>query len=936
MLRKYLMHNPGLPIIESHPYINFTNHKDKFDMRDIVSILIYTKISLKSIQVFIDDQKLVETNTKINIFRNLISNLPFFPDIIQDINIPSLNIRIIPSLIKVFKILSNMNYYKDLYDKNFNINSDIEKIMEEAETLQKEDARNTTTKVNHFKEKIERSLLKLLQNYKSNNPDKNKKVLYEYINNRQSSIINISIGKIDSEENVEKNGIFLSVSESDLIDLNKINIDTLNLKENDSSREEYLSEENKSNYFSDNIYLNNSSQKSEENKESSIFTLAIPLTIFRMRESLFVNNKQLWISEIKSNSDFKEKTSEKIKIKLNEISTQNKLSFNSVELVFNNFLIDSIQYFKPNMNDDKIIEEENRPLIVIPFSSNNYPFNDTFSSTKSSEFHNVFTQESFFYEDQDNFRKFYLEKFKIDPLIKEKFSSFDINIQEISAKILFPPTSRIMNILYIMDFYSKMFEKTEKNRMHIMENESSIVKIKSRSSTFMNLIQKEKLHNQKINIYLSKLKLKLYNDISKKNDDFMFLLDIDDIQYHENMENQIDHESNITTLSQLNYNNINLVFSIPYKIKVPEDQSLLIKEIPPRDFSKIYERMSKDENKLLILNLRNINLKMMRIKSSYKIELLIGQLIKFGFLRRDKESYKFNNIPYNSIELISWIGSPKMLDNEKDQSLIFSEKDSKFHINDAEMNKLKDIASKANMDEKDDFKYALELTLTIEEIKRGYNLIEEDTLFPHLKRMIYEFKKFFAFKRGSKMKATFNMIHVEVSDSLFNYIFYFNNFLEEKTNIVKSKFIKTPEAKNYVSNSFLEECIDLNNQSCKSHKNKLVFVQERNSGNSKIHFNLVREIFTLDIPFILICLKQRTKIKDITFINLGLRKIYGYFSINHVEVKPDVFQILVNNVELKSYNTIYKNLILKNKELLKEENSIFKFTINFNKRGNFT
>ena len=99
---------------------------------------------------------------------------------------------------------------------------------------------------------------------------------------------------------------------------------------------------------------------------------------------------------------------------------------------------------------------------------------------------------------------------------------------------------------------------------------------------------------------------------------------------------------------------------------------------------------------------------------------------------------------------------------------------------------------------------------------------------------------------------------------------------------------------------------------------------------------IVREIFTLDIPYILICLKQRTKMKDITFINLGLRKINGHFWINHVEVKPDVFQILVENVELKSYNTIYKNLILKNRHLSKEENSIFKFTINFNQKGILT
>ena len=69
----------------------------------------------------------------------------------------------------MFKIFSNINYYKDYYDKNFQINLDIQKIEEIEEEKEKETYYNNIAKISHFQEKLERSLGKLVKNLRLKN-----------------------------------------------------------------------------------------------------------------------------------------------------------------------------------------------------------------------------------------------------------------------------------------------------------------------------------------------------------------------------------------------------------------------------------------------------------------------------------------------------------------------------------------------------------------------------------------------------------------------------------------------------------------------------------------------------------------------------------------------------------------------------------------------
>ena len=82
----------------------FVSKNGKFDFNAVINILMKTEIKIKNIEIFIENQTFLETNLNIVMIRNMIGNLPFFPDNIIDIHCPFLKIRIFPSMIKVKKI----------------------------------------------------------------------------------------------------------------------------------------------------------------------------------------------------------------------------------------------------------------------------------------------------------------------------------------------------------------------------------------------------------------------------------------------------------------------------------------------------------------------------------------------------------------------------------------------------------------------------------------------------------------------------------------------------------------------------------------------------------------------------------------------------------------------------------------------------------------
>ena len=618
-------------------------------------------------------------------------------------------------------------------------------------------------------------------------------------------LFNLSFGKNDANEKNDQKGIILEVCENDMIlkkssGLTSSSNSIIYSRNSESMNKE---EEIKVNTL---LHLNVNqnilgSRKSNfsEIKDSNIFNLNIPIMIFNMQDSLFKNHKQLWISDILSSNSNERKHFEKVKIKFNSFSNEKKLYFTSAELMFSKYFMDSINYFENNDENYKNPDD-------IDFSTFNFPFDLSFNTSSKLKLNNAFSQISYYYEDQEKFRKYYSKTFATINQNNGKYSSLNIFLEEITAKIFLPPNSGIFNLINQMSYFSRYFENANSNRFLIIDEISTLDKFKSRSNFIGKIVRKEKLSAQKININLEKIKFKIYKE--KKNDhkNFMIILDINTILYHENMENSFDNEQNLSILSNLFIHNINLIFSIPYKTKILEDKNLIIPGLRERDFSKLYERISQEENKLLILNLGNINLKVIK-KSRLEVELIIGQLVKFGYLKRKNDSFSIKNIDYSSIELLAWIGSTKMLGNNQNDMSFSSDQESNYRVklNDADLTKFKDIASKANMEREEDFEYSLRLTLNTKENQR--NPSNNDMLFPHLNRMLYEVNRLLLLRSESTLKLNLNLIHIEISDSLFNYIFYLTNYISEEISLIEKNIKQCPDVVIKINSNLLEEFV---------------------------------------------------------------------------------------------------------------------------------
>src|SRR5690606_5308644 len=114
-------------------------------------------------------------------------------------------------------------------------------------------------------------------------------------------------------------------------------------------------------------------------------------------------------------------------------------------------------------NDKNLIYEQKSYPFKVYLTSSNYPFDPIFNSSPKLNLNNVFSQTSYYYEDKEKFRKYYNHCFTNNRNV-EKFSSFEINIEEISSKIFLLPHSGIFNLLSKMDYYSKYFDKANVNK----------------------------------------------------------------------------------------------------------------------------------------------------------------------------------------------------------------------------------------------------------------------------------------------------------------------------------------------------------------------------------------------------------------------------------------------------------------------------------------
>ena len=446
---------------------------------------------------------------------------------------------------------------------------------------------------------------------------------YNCLTNRQSFVLNLTVGNSEN-----KNGLSIDFSENDF-NLHPFYFD-----------DKYIPTEKSYNSLDDSLMMTERKKsKINENLKNcnQIFSLNIPFILFNMNDSQYKNFKQLWISDMNCIKSEQKKEFEKLKIKFDSNPLQKPLNFNSVEILFCKHLMNCIKF--------SLIEE--KEISEIKFNSI-FPFDQSVKPSEKIKLHNVFSQISYYYEDQPKLLKLYLQNSIQRHNSSGRQSFFHIYIKEITAKIFLPPNSFLFNMINQMIYNLKYLDNADKNKFQIY---NSTLNIKMENSNEIFLI-KEKLSTQQINLVLKKFNLKVYKEKINNHKNLMFIMSLIGFEYNENMD---DVSSKICRLSDLSINSINFILSIPHKFN-QRDMKDAIPELVSKNINKLQEKMLLEENKLLVFIIEKINLRVIRY-ARIEIELVIENCIRFGFLKRISNKLSVSKMDLNSLELVFWIGS---------------------------------------------------------------------------------------------------------------------------------------------------------------------------------------------------------------------------------------------------------------------------------------
>jgi len=119
------------------------------------------KISIK-----INNEQILETNLEAKLFYCAITDIPFLPDSLIDINTDFILLRIIPSIISAANIGINSLFYRDVYDKLYKIFENHKPTTLEIIRFKKrelESFNNTKSITQHFQNKLVNNLAKLIE-----------------------------------------------------------------------------------------------------------------------------------------------------------------------------------------------------------------------------------------------------------------------------------------------------------------------------------------------------------------------------------------------------------------------------------------------------------------------------------------------------------------------------------------------------------------------------------------------------------------------------------------------------------------------------------------------------------------------------------------------------------------------------------------------------
>ncbi len=883
-------------VIDNFPINKIFNLKfnySSFDPFDLLELLENFQIDVNSIKIKIDKKfNVLETDLKINIIKSIWENIFFLPNVCLDINSNKIIISVAPTLIKSFNLIENLNKYRILYENKYKIKN--KNKFNKSFNLKKKNKK--TANINQIMSYINE--IKKLLDY-----DESFFILKYYFIYRMKNAIYYSIGNLNDNNN----------------NINEINNNIINNNNKFGIKLYFKLDKSKINEYNDNI-----------------IDITIPLFFLVSKETLFYDEFEIWMSDLKIMNNEKERFINKLKISF----PNENYNFTLFELLFCKNFIDSINLY------------DNNKEIEIDFNEVKNIFKNSYM--KSNNINRIIYKISYYYEItelKNIYNNIFNNKFKESTIL--------LNIKKISLTLLGKKKTKFINLLNDFIIYRNLFLNNihednefinnEINNLQNNSNDNSLLnnntndsKISEESQILNSNITCNKINEHKIDLSIGKITL-IFKELNNK-----ILNDIGIIIYIKNIfcnENTDVKKISQKILAEIKISYIKIFVSIPNFLKNKDNfendeiikKNNQIKLIDSNKMKKILEKISKEKNYLFSLYIDTI---IMNKNINNNVSLFIKNELILGLIERPKKDISSK-------------------DNIKFEEIIFKilNKNSIENMNPEEKNKL---FEKINLKKEININFLNTNSFKTEncfEVIIKNNLIEnrkgittdilnpkQNEIFGQILKMFKSIKNVFEENNNNIAEINTGYIYISFLSTIFKYIYFIKNYIidfEEKINNAFQKYIKNIKKENKNNKDNLKKEISIKDMKHIFKKTNSIKSNqtEKNRFSSPLNNELTMKIFKkssvillkkassinkknvkektpliLNIPLISICFKQFEDNLLKPFIYIFLFNIEG--ELNMKKNEEDINLVIkINDAKLLSEVRCENMLKCKNKDV---------------------
>ena len=726
--------------ISKNNKINIQYNQNIFDPYSILTLLNKTSINIQKIIATIDmKESLLETDLIIDIIKSRWENIHFLPNIICDFYSNKILINIVPGIIKIINLFTNLSYFQTLYKKTFGIVN-----ISKLNVNEKKKPKIKTANINQIISYIDD--IKKVFEY-----DENIFPLKYYFINRPSEIFNYTIGKLKDNNN----GIII-----------KLSCDNLN----------------------------------SFNFEENLIGIQIPLVLLNSKQTLFYESNEIWMSDIQI-IESQNKFLDKLKISFGNESYNSCLfqilfceKFASSTGLISNIKSQKIKFDEPKSlfeNKKILLDGLNRVLIKKTYFYEDTDlkkiYNEIFDEElpKSQIIINIKKLSVAIVMKNNNKTFNFVNKFLIYKNMCSNQLDVMQDLNENNEEINTEKKNVNNKIKNNPSLESNNYKLSINNEYNNDNNDED-----SQNNPIINF---KKLSPHIIDLSINKISFKVTEDEDKKIKEKGTFIIINNIKYIEKKDISVNEEK-VKNLIEIE--SIKVYFAVPNYVNNLEnfkkgnfEKFGFVEILDNEKMIKILEQLKKNKNNILGLLIEDIKLIQ---NQERKVIFQIQKQFKIGLIdRKDRENIKSES-KINFKETIFGIYTLDEINSLNDNN-----KNLFFHPINNKPIKIGNLST-----ENFKTKYCLEIAIKKEGLipmstqRRGYNLLTEEFIFPE-----QEFKLFGeminmikiiieSIKLNPKYFIDVNVgfIYFKFISSIFNYIYFIRNYTREENQVFKKTF----------------------------------------------------------------------------------------------------------------------------------------------------